>query len=307
MTEESSKEKYIICARCKCKYINDEAHIKTDFEYNRLGEHFKTCVKCRDQCRKNNKYVECNICGKRVTKSSYNRHRMSSQRCIDWEADKRKHVESEPYHPPIIKDNSYELVGEDRYYGGNVLHKDLIPSTTWFNNVRSCISSYSWDKLRHKIYERVDYKCECCGIDCKNNRLYEPPEFVTETINASSSDFDGEIERNKWNTIRIEAHERWQYDFLNQVQKLVRIVALCHRCHTSTHMGLANLRGLHRLAYEHMKKVNNWDDKKLEQDCKERSDLYRRASLVNWKLNIDIITNSGYELSDKVKVKTNKF
>ena len=92
---------------------------------------------------------------------------MSSQRCIDWEAYKKKNVESEPYHPPIIKDNSYELVGEDRYYGGNVLHKDLIPSTTWFNNVRSCISSNSWDKLRHKIYERVDYKCECCGVDCK--------------------------------------------------------------------------------------------------------------------------------------------
>ena len=167
MTEECSKEKYIICARCKCKYINDEAHIKTDFEYNRLGEPFKTCVKCRDQCKMKNKYVECNICGKHVTKSSYNKHRMSSQRCHDWEAYKKKNVESEPYHPPIIKDNSYELVGEDRYYGGNVLYKDLIPSTTWFNNVRSSISSNSWDKLRHKIYERVDYKCECCGIDCK--------------------------------------------------------------------------------------------------------------------------------------------
>ena len=268
MADTSEDNNYIKCSKCRCKYINDDDHIKHDFGYNRLEQRFKTCVKCRN---------------------------------------KKKNVESDPCHPPIIKDNSYELVGEDRYYGGNVLYKDLIPSTTWFNNVRSCISSNSWDKLRHKIYERVDYKCECCGIDCKKTRLYEPPEFVTETINASSSDFDGETERNKWNTIRVEAHERWQYDFLNQVQKLVRIVALCHRCHTSTHMGLAGLRGLNILALEHMKKVNNWDDKKLKQDCEERSDLYRRASLVNWKLNIDIITNSGYELSDKVKVKTNKF
>ena len=45
-------ERYIICTRCKCKYINDDNHIKSDFGYSRLNERFKTCVKCR------NKYVE---------------------------------------------------------------------------------------------------------------------------------------------------------------------------------------------------------------------------------------------------------
>ena len=79
MTEECSKEKYIICARCKCKYINDEAHIKTDFEYNRLGEPFKTCVKCRDQCKKKINmlsaiYVE-NVFKKAVTIDIVCRHK----------------------------------------------------------------------------------------------------------------------------------------------------------------------------------------------------------------------------------------
>ena len=55
-----------------------------------------------------------------------------------------------------------------------------------------------------------------------------------------------------------------------------------------------------------MKQVNNWDDRKLKQDCEERSELYIRSSLVNWKLNIDIITNSGYELNDKHKHKHHK-
>ena len=250
MTEEGKNNTYIICSKCRSKHINDEEHINNDFGYNRMGDRFKTCVKCREQRNKNNKYVECNICGTLITKSSYTRHRMS-QKCIDWETVKKTNVESDPYHPPIIKDSSYELVGEDRYYGGNKLHKDLIPSTTWFNNVRSYISRNSWDKLRHEIYERVDYKCECCGIDCKENRLYDPPEFVTETIKPSISDFDGETERNKWNTVIIEAHERWRYDFPNRVQTLVRIVALCHRCHTSTHMNLAGLRGLKGLALAH--------------------------------------------------------
>ena len=47
MTEETNKDKYIICSDCKCKYINDEEHISKDFGYTRLEEIYKTCVKCR--------------------------------------------------------------------------------------------------------------------------------------------------------------------------------------------------------------------------------------------------------------------
>ena len=55
MTEQSEQDKYIKCKCCKCKYINDEEHIKQDFGYNRLGEQLKTCVKCRNR---NNKFKE---------------------------------------------------------------------------------------------------------------------------------------------------------------------------------------------------------------------------------------------------------
>ena len=58
-------------------------------------------------------------------------------------------------------DTSDNLVGDDRQFGSNSLYKDLIPSTTWFNNVRSCVSRSSRDKLRKQVYERVDYECEC--------------------------------------------------------------------------------------------------------------------------------------------------
>ena len=49
MTEQDSKDKYIKCSRCKCKYINDDDHVKTDFGYSRLNERYKTCVKCRER------------------------------------------------------------------------------------------------------------------------------------------------------------------------------------------------------------------------------------------------------------------
>ena len=49
MSEQQETPKYIKCSACKCKYLNKDEYIKTDFGYNRLGERFKTCVKCRDR------------------------------------------------------------------------------------------------------------------------------------------------------------------------------------------------------------------------------------------------------------------
>ena len=49
MAEQNDTEKYIKCLRCKCKYLNDDEHIKTGFGHNRLNERFKTCNKCREK------------------------------------------------------------------------------------------------------------------------------------------------------------------------------------------------------------------------------------------------------------------
>ena len=51
MTEQNEQDKYIKCKGCKCKYINDDEHIKKDFGYNRLGEKLKTCVNCRSRTK----------------------------------------------------------------------------------------------------------------------------------------------------------------------------------------------------------------------------------------------------------------
>ena len=36
MAEQGKIDKYIKCSKCRCKYINDEEHIKADFGYTRL-------------------------------------------------------------------------------------------------------------------------------------------------------------------------------------------------------------------------------------------------------------------------------
>jgi hypothetical protein len=55
MAEQGEVDKYVKCSKCRCKYINDDDHIKNDFGYNRLNERYKTCVTCRVRGRKNNK------------------------------------------------------------------------------------------------------------------------------------------------------------------------------------------------------------------------------------------------------------
>ncbi len=49
---EEEKDKYINCSQCKLKYHNNEDNIKNDFGYNRLGERFKCCVRCRNRAKK---------------------------------------------------------------------------------------------------------------------------------------------------------------------------------------------------------------------------------------------------------------
>ncbi|MFJ3408313.1 DUF5710 domain-containing protein [Promicromonospora sp. NPDC090134] len=91
------------------------------------------------------------------------------------------------------------LPGEDRSFGSG-LFVDLVPSTCWFTNVRSCVSPKDWDRLRRMITRRAGLRCEICG--------------ATQ-----------DKETRRW----LEAHERWVYDGTTGVQRLVRLICLCQR------------------------------------------------------------------------------
>lgn len=54
------------------------------------------------------------------------------------------------------------LPGEDRSFGGG-LFVDLVPSSCWFTNARSCVSEHDWERLRRMIVTRADQRCEICG------------------------------------------------------------------------------------------------------------------------------------------------
>ena len=47
MTEEDKNDTYIMCSKCRSRYINDEEHINKCFGYTILEMIYKTCVRCR--------------------------------------------------------------------------------------------------------------------------------------------------------------------------------------------------------------------------------------------------------------------
>lgn len=169
-----------------------------------------------------------------------------------------------------INDTPIELIGEDREFGGNTLFIDLVPSTCWFSNVRSCIHPKHWDRVRNYIYERTNYSCECCGINTKE-----------DTTNG-----------------QLEAHERWNYDEENKIQKLTRIVSLCHQCHQSTHMGLAGILGKRNEAETHLKKVCIFTDEQVKLHRDEAFALWRKRNESEWKLDISLITNNDIQIKN---------
>ena len=87
------------------------------------------------------------------------------------------------------------------------LWANLIPKTTWENNLRKILLREDWDILRRKVYERAGHQCHIC--------------------NATG--------------VRLEAHEEWTFDYENAHQYLMNVIALCKWCHHCQHLGFANI------------------------------------------------------------------
>jgi hypothetical protein len=155
------------------------------------------------------------------------------------------------------------LPGEDRTLGDG-LFVDLVPSSCWFTNVRSCVAPRDWERLRRMITRRAGNRCEACG---------------------ASQDRDAR----RW----LEAHERWTYDERTRVQRLARLICLCTDCHTVTHFGFAQVRGLEAVAFQHLVTVTGLSDTAARRHIADAFALWERRSSVDWSLDLGILTHAG--------------
>jgi hypothetical protein len=138
---------------------------------------------------------------------------------------------------------------------------ELIPSSSWFTNVRSAVSKSEWDNIRKQVYKKADYKCEICGKKGKPHP--------------------------------VECHEIFEFDDKKLIQKLTQLVALCPDCHMVKHIGLAEVQGKLELAIKHFIKVNKISRLQAEQYIKECFLLWNKRSNKIYKLDLSYLSSYG--------------
>ena len=140
---------------------------------------------------------------------------------------------------------------------------ELVPTSCWYNNVRSHVSKTVWDKIRKATYKAANYKCKICG-----------------GIGARHP---------------VECHERWEYDESTWTQCLVGMQALCPRCHEVKHIGRAELMGRLGVAMAHFRRVNSCSVEVAEKHFEDSVACYRRRSACIWELDISFLCKYGVD------------
>ena len=136
------------------------------------------------------------------------------------------------------------------------LNFELVPDSCWYSNLRSILSSDQWDVVRREAYARAGGKCAICG-------------------GVSP---------------RLEAHEQWEYDEKNAVQKLKNVIAVCKSCHEVIHIARTSLAGGEERAAAHFMKVNGCNYAAYRKALGEANEAHRRRNLVpEWKLDLSYL------------------
>lgn len=140
---------------------------------------------------------------------------------------------------------------------------ELVPSTLWFESIyQICVRNKKikvWQTFKEDLFLKEGRKCHICGAE---------------------------------NT-KLEAHEFWNYDDKNHIQKLESIHHLCHLCHKIKHSGLwfETDYGLENLKKQnlttedlinHFLKVNNCTRKDFEKHYAEAFKIHAERSKYQW-------------------------
>ena len=136
---------------------------------------------------------------------------------------------------------------------------ELVPSTSWFNNIRDMVSAKDWNIIKDLTFKRAGHRCEICnGVGPK------------------------------W---PVECHEVWDYDDINHVQTLVRTIALCPTCHACKHLGFNMTRMPHRVPklLNHLGNVNNMSEQEVEDYVVNCFSTHTSRSRHDWTVDVSWI------------------
>lgn len=134
---------------------------------------------------------------------------------------------------------------------------ELIPETSFYNNLRKVVSPTAWDMFRRDTYRKYNNKCGKCGVEGQS----------------------------------LDCHEIWHFNEENQIQSLTGLIAVCKMCHHVIHHGYANIlisQGKldKRALINHFLTVNNCDEQYYKEHVKAAFALWRERSKKEWTVEM---------------------
>jgi len=139
---------------------------------------------------------------------------------------------------------------------------ELVPSSVWYSSLYQLLPRNVWHRIKQEIYSKEGRKCYICGSR------------------------EG----------RFSAHEFWEYDDKDHIQRLVAVHHLCNLCHKIKHIGFwchtsdgkASLEreGLNREALiKHFCIINGCTKENFLEHEKKAFDMWAERSKHQWKQN----------------------
>lgn len=144
--------------------------------------------------------------------------------------------------------------------GGQALSPEMLPVTTWEQNIRHLQGQDTWDRMRKHAYRAVGFRCEICGAGG-----------------------------------RLEAHEAWELVNETCVQRLIGIQALCPLCHKGHHLGIARRLGMLGDVHRQLRYVNRWSASELAKQVAEAYDVWEQRCQWPWAVDFSWLQDSGYK------------
>ena len=140
---------------------------------------------------------------------------------------------------------------------------ELVPKSSWMNNVRKVLTTTQWNSLRGIVCDAVYNVCRICGETGPKHP--------------------------------VECHEIWHYNEKTLVRKLTGMVALCPNCHMVKHFGLAGVQGKGEQALKHLMKVNKLKKKEAEAYIEQAFETWRIRSQQKWALDLSLLKKYGID------------
>lgn len=148
---------------------------------------------------------------------------------------------------------------------------ELVPQSSWTDNVRAVLTTAQWNALRKTVCDAAYNVCQICGgVGPKHP---------------------------------VECHEIWDYNDKTFIQKLTGMLSLCPACHQVKHMGFARVQGKGERAQKHLMKVNGLTKKATDKYIEGVFLIWKERSKKQWTLDLSILKQYGVDVE---KFKTDK-